>query len=109
MIVLIDTRQAPASVTLQRPTEFDAFHVSVLGTDDDAYQAAVSRIGTPAGAEHVFVDRAALEGLAGEIARDPEWRRSLDSMVRYAESKGWTDDGGAIRAHVEHASGGPDA
>jgi hypothetical protein len=72
----------------------------VLGTDQAAYDAAVSRIGSPADADHVWVDRAALEALAGDLTQDAAWQRSLESMLTYAASKGWVDESGAIRAHV---------
>jgi hypothetical protein len=52
---------------------------------------------------HAFVGRDQLVALAGEHGRDPRWLESLDAMLGYAVSKGWVDDAGAARAHVEYA------
>jgi len=102
MIINIDTRQAPAVVTLQDPRDFGAFHVAAQGGDASAFDDAVRRLGAAGPEGHVFVRRDALERLAGELAQDPDWRRSLDGMLEYAASKGWLDEEGAIQAHVVH-------
>jgi hypothetical protein len=103
MIVRIDTLHAPAVISLQEPTTFTGFHIAFAGADEAGLAAAVARIGSMADADHVYVDRAALEGLAGDHAQDPDWQRSLEAMLQYATSKGWVDDTGAIRAHIERA------
>ena len=51
-------------------------------------------------ADHAFIAREELLRLAGGRADDPVWRTEFNAMVDYAESKGWTDEDGAIRAHV---------
>jgi hypothetical protein len=53
---------------------------------------------------HVFVDLEALQTLAGGRARNRDWLASLDGMLRYAGSQGWTDESGAIQAHVQWAA-----
>jgi hypothetical protein len=103
MIVRIDTHQSPAAITLDDPTAFNTFHVCVQGADAPALAAAIARVGSLADPDHAFIDRAALEGLAGDHAQEPDWQRSLESMLSYAASKGWTNDNGAIRAHIERA------
>ena len=55
-------------------------------------------------ASHSWVDPADLTALAGR-AGDPDWRQKLAGMVSYAESKGWLDEKGRIRAHVETQDG----
>jgi hypothetical protein len=104
MIVRIDTRNVPAVITLDEPDTFTAFHVAVRGDDDAALAAAVATVGSMADPEHVLIDRAALEGLAGDHAQEPDWQQSLSSMLQYAASKGWVDDTGAIRAHIERVA-----
>ena len=42
--------------------------------------------------------------LAGR-ADDPDWQQKLAGMVSYAGSKGWLDEQGRIRAHVETQDG----
>ncbi|WP_327048241.1 hypothetical protein OG320_10385 [Microbispora sp. NBC_01189] len=51
--------------------------------------------------DHVWLTREDIIRLAGDHGRDPEWRGRLDRMLEYAASKGWVDDAGAVRAHVE--------
>jgi hypothetical protein len=102
MIIDIDTRQTPAVVTLQDPRDFGAFHVATQGGDTSAFDEAVRRLGASGAEGHVFVPRDALERLAGDLAHDPDWRRSLDGMLEYAASTGWLDEEGAIQAHVVH-------
>jgi hypothetical protein len=109
MVIHIDTRTAPASVALEAAADFKSFHICLHGINEAAFEAAAARIGSVADRDHVFVDRVALEGLAGEAARDPEWQRSLDAMLQYAASKGWVDANGAPRAHVVRESDGTSA
>jgi hypothetical protein len=100
MIIEIDTRTDPAAITLQAPTDFQAFHVAIVGADHAAFTAAAQELGGLADDDHVLVTRAALEGLAGDLAADPDWQRSLQGMLDYASAKGWLTDDGAIQAHV---------
>jgi len=32
---------------------------------------------------------------------DPDWESEFSGMIRYAATKGWTSEDGALRAHVE--------
>jgi hypothetical protein len=54
-------------------------------------------------ADHVWLTREEIERLAGDRSRDPAWRDQLETMLAYAASKGWVNDEGAVRAHVEWA------
>ncbi|MGW0162074.1 hypothetical protein ACWDUN_22455 [Mycobacterium sp. NPDC003323] len=82
MYLRIDTRVTPPAVEVVEPEDFSAFKVVVLT------------------AAHSWVDPADLTELAGRTD-DPEWRRQLTGMLSYAESKGWLDEQGRIRGHVE--------
>jgi len=48
-----------------------------------------------------------LRGLAAEAAAsegsclDADWDEGFDGMLAYAAGRGWIDDDGAVRAHVE--------
>lgn len=50
--------------------------------------------------EHAFLDAEAVKGLPGAGGTE-EWRTGFDEMVGYARSKGWVDDAGRVRAHIE--------
>ena len=82
MYLRIDTRTVPPRVEVCEPEDFTAFKVVVVT------------------ATHSWVNPADLSALAGR-AGDDEWQRKLAAMIGYAESKGWTDEAGRIRAHVE--------
>ncbi|WP_304113987.1 hypothetical protein [Mycolicibacterium bacteremicum] len=82
MHLRIDTRVVPPAVDVVDAEDFTAFKV-VLVTDS-----------------HAWVEPGALAELAGRTA-DPEWQQKLTGMLAYAQSKGWCDEDGRIRAHVE--------
>jgi hypothetical protein len=60
--------------------------------------AAVGQLDTDG--QHVWLDPARLKELAAPDG-DAEWAAGFDAMVSYATAKGWTDDHGRLRAHVE--------
>lgn len=50
---------------------------------------------------HAYLSVGAIGGLPGARPEDLQWQASFDQMCAYAVSKGWSDDAGAIRAHIE--------
>lgn len=54
-------------------------------------------------AEHVWLSPELLTATDGRTS-DPRWRESLDRMTAYAAPRGWTDEHGRLRAHIELAS-----
>ena len=82
MRIELDLTQFPANVRLLEAGDFSRFHVVARG-------------------DHTFVPIDRLQALAGELADDPAWKSQLAGMVEYARSKGWVNDAGAIRAHIE--------
>lgn len=99
---LIDTSTQPPAITLEEPDVFTAFSVVIDGqTDQVVEHGALERLGAVADEGHVFVEQERVLSLAGERATDTAWREQLDGMIGYAQSKGWVDDAGRIRAHVE--------
>lgn len=52
-------------------------------------------------AEHLWVTREEFVRLAGAHAEDPAWKESLEKMFEFAQSRGWVNEEGAVRAHVE--------
>lgn len=85
MQIVIDLSSAPPATVLEDPDDFTSFKIVVRE------------------AEHARVPVESLERLAGDRARDPEWRRGLGKMLEYAAQHGWLDDTGVL-AHVERAS-----
>lgn len=86
-----------AGVTLVDRDNFGAFAVEVVGEVDLA--GALGGIGETDG-EHVYLDVPAVKGLAGDGAT-AEWVADFDKMIEFARSKGWVDEAGRVRAHVE--------
>ncbi|MCX6385254.1 MAG: hypothetical protein NTV40_01230 [Solirubrobacterales bacterium] len=82
MDLVIDTSTVPPTTTLEDPTEFGSFKVTLRSSD------------------HVYVPVEDLIQAAGAHADDPQWRAGLEAMLAYAQEHGWIKDG-AIRAHVE--------
>lgn len=82
MYLRIDPRIIPPHVEVVEPEDFSTFKVVVV---------------TPS---HSWVDPADLTALAGR-ADDPDWQQKLAGMISYADSKGWLDERGRIRAHVD--------
>jgi hypothetical protein len=103
MVIDVDLRSAPAAVRLVEPDDFRAFKILARGpaSGGEPLDAAVGGFGRVSGDGHVFVDVEALRALAGEHGRDRGWLASLDAMLAYARARGWTDDNGALRGHVQ--------
>lgn len=104
MVITVDLGTQPASVWLDHPQDFRAFVVSIRNAGQlpaDSLPALVASFGRLEDDEHVFVDREALVGMAGRYGGDPGWLQGLAGMIAYATSKGWVDESGAIRAHIQ--------
>ena len=84
MIIEVDLTTVPPRTTLHDVDDFTSLKVVTRG-------------------EHAFITRDTFVDLAERRGSDPEWLSRLDGMLSYAASKGWTDDRGAVRAHVEHS------
>jgi hypothetical protein len=99
----VDLGTDPAGVVLAEPDAFDRFAVVVVGAGSRADLArATANVGAlDADGEHLFVGRGELRSLAGDRAISPSWLEGFETMVGYAESKGWVDGEGRVRAHVE--------
>jgi Arc/MetJ family transcription regulator len=90
------------SATLADADDFRAFAVRVDGpaTARAAVAEALVELGELSG-DHAFLDADAVRRLAGEPGE--RWLADFDAMIAYATSKGWTDDTGRVRAHLEWA------
>lgn len=82
MYVHIDPSELPPVVRVCEPDDFKGFKV-VLSVP-----------------EHVWIAPEVLTALAGRDD-DVEWKQNLAAMLEFAASRGWLDEAGRIRAHVE--------
>ncbi len=100
--MIIDADLDAGKVRLRRPEDVTAFHVAVHGgpTDDPRLAEVLAAHGRLDG-DHAWIGVDAVVALAGDAATEA-WRADFDGMVAYARSKGFlSDDGTAIRAHLE--------
>jgi hypothetical protein len=78
----IDLTQLPPSVEVCEPDEFNSFSVV----------ASVP--------PHVWIEPGTVAHIAGRTS-DAAWRERLAGMIDYAASKGWVNEHGQVRAHIE--------
>ena len=100
MFVTVDQVDDQPSARLEDAHNFKQFYVLARIYDRAilADSLAAASIGRLEG-EYVWVERSWLER---QGPAEDGWRTGLESMLAYATSKGWvSDDGHAIRAHVE--------
>ncbi|KAB7756373.1 hypothetical protein [Mycolicibacterium mucogenicum] len=88
MYLHVDPTQVPPAVEVREPDDFTAFKVVIE---------------VP---EHAWIAPDGLTELAGR-GDDDEWRQNLAGMLAYAAGKGWCDEAGRVRAHVEVTSAAP--
>ncbi|MGA5546184.1 hypothetical protein ACPCIR_30440 [Mycobacterium sp. NPDC051198] len=86
MYLRVDPSQVPPVVDVCEQGDFTSFKVVLV---------------TP---EHASIDPRDLTQLAGRSA-DDGWRQNLTRMLDFAATRGWLDDSGRIRAHIEIQSG----
>jgi hypothetical protein len=103
VLVVVDLSVTPARVWLDEPQDCSRFHVAVRGDGDDASfdrALADSRAGRMTGDDALITVAAVRDLAAGTV--DDRWEGDFSAMLDYARGRGWvTEDGEAIRAHVE--------
>jgi len=111
MDVVIDL--AHGVVALTGRDALDSLSVRVDAPASDAAQNRLTDalagvgIGRVDGHGDVLLPTGVLRGLAAEAAAsegsylDAEWDEGFDEMLAVAAGRGWIDDDGAVRAHVE--------
>ncbi len=85
MIIDVDLTSVPPRISLREADDFKSFKLLAHG-------------------EHAFVDRETLLAMDGARAQDADWVAALDGMLAFAASKGWVNDDGETRAHIEHST-----
>lgn len=88
-------------VSLEDADNFKAFKVVAATASDEALRTALAEAGAGRlDGEHVWVSADWLRAQAGGSA---EWGKNFEGLLAFAGSKGWLDDQGAVRAHIERA------
>jgi hypothetical protein len=107
MFIRVDLSGAQPVTTLADPDNFRAFAAVVVGSAPDPARVAeaLAGLGTlDVGGEHVWLDAGAVKRLAGDAAGE-RWLADFENMVEFARGKGWTDEAGRVRAHLEWRDG----
>ena len=92
--------QSDFRASLEEPHVFSDFKVVLVGNDIGSLRTAgpfvFGRLDD--GSNHIWVDQGWLRSAGPQ---DPQWQAGLDAMIAFAGKKGWLDETGSIRAHVE--------
>jgi hypothetical protein len=104
MIIYVDLETSPAGLELLEPDDFKGFKVVTAGGPSGLGEALAPIGELTDDAEHAFLRPEAVQELPGAPTDDEEWRQGFAAMVDYAAGHGWTDESGAVRAHVENAA-----
>lgn len=93
----------PSQVSLEDPSNFRQFHVTVRGDAVDVAAALTrSGFGSMEGNDALVSVEAVRSAARGRV--DDGWEAGFGSMLEFARTKGWlSEDGRSIRAHVEPA------
>ena len=87
-------------IELLDPDNFTAFDVLAPAQDDEEVIAALGKAGAASSEPgHALISVSSVRELADPI--DDAWEEQFQTMLRFAESRGWLDDSGEwITAHV---------
>ena len=87
-------------VSLEGADDFKRFSIGAAA--DAPLATALRGIARLEGEGHAWVSPDGLRRLT-PLAGTPAWEEGFGKMLAYATSKGWTDESGAVRAHIEIA------
>jgi hypothetical protein len=97
LIRVIIAVTAEGRIELEQPDDFGRFSIRLASSD--AAECAISAALRLDGADHAWVPPDLVRGLAGNA--DPRWEDGFVKMLSFADTHGWRDAHGAIRAHIE--------
>ncbi len=104
MQVVVDMETEPPAVVLEEPADCGRFHVTLRGGGDAGaldHALRSTAVGNLDGEGEALISVEAVRRLASGSV-DETWEADFAAMLDYAGSKGWlSEDGAAIRAHVE--------
>lgn len=104
MIIVLDTENPAISPALVDSQIFTEFSVRIVGPPVSDPGRIFPSLGDWPDAEHVFIDPGTIRALALTLVDDPDWRSGFEKMYDFAQRNGWTNQAGAIRAHVDTES-----
>jgi hypothetical protein len=99
--VEVDLSRSQPVLKLRDADDFTAFKLVVIGEAAGLAEAIVP-LGRLADPEHAYLRPDAVAALSGEGAAEAGWRKRFDGMLAYAAAKGWADERGDVRAHIEY-------
>jgi hypothetical protein len=100
--VRLNLASRPPIVELRQPTEFDRFHVRVVGEDEPAVaNVAFARYGRIIDRDTAWVKVEGVRELAEGVV-DGEWEQGFERMLDAAADRGWIDEARTeIKAHID--------
>lgn len=102
MYLHVNMAAASAAIELRERDNFRDLSIRIAGeANTDQLSAILTDYGRLDDDKHAYLNVAALCALAGDALQNNEWQNSFNSMIGYARSKGWVDQHGAVRAHIE--------
>ena len=102
IIVIAPAAGGEPGVSLEDADNCNAFHLEARGVDAAGVAAALAQAGAGrASGDEAFIERTAVERMAGTSDTAPDWNDRYQGMLAYAEKQGWLDADGAVQAHIE--------
>jgi hypothetical protein len=106
VFVEVDLGRRGSRPRLVEPEDFRAFKLLARGAEDErALDDALGELGRVVSeGGHAWLSVDGLRALAGDRTEEQDWNDGFNSMVSYAQARGWlSSEGGEIRAHIEWA------
>lgn len=104
MIIYVDLETSPAALELLEAEDFKGFKVVTAGGPAGLREALAPIGEVTDDAAHAYLRPEAVQELPGAPVDDEAWRQGFAAMVEYAAGHGWTNETGAVRAHIENAT-----
>lgn len=100
MRIVVRRRSGELQLRLEDAGEFGSLRIESADPSDELSAHTLACLGRPSGEQHVLIEPSTLRALAGDHAFDASWSADFDSMVAYAQSRGWLSATGEIRVHI---------
>lgn len=102
MNIILDT-DGPRVV---EPEDLKSFMLVVVGSRETELSGEVRGGLGEAGefshdGRHAFIDPVWIKKQVGGLAEDLQWSSGFEAMIAFATKKGWVDEKGRVRGHVE--------
>ena len=97
---------AHRSAILSQPNDFKHFSVIVDSELRDSLASHMSRVAVRWDDRHGWISPSVIRSLS-PLAMTAEWEAAFTAMVAFATQRGWTDQDGNLRAHIEYVTSDP--